>query len=203
MEIIKGIVLDWINVVLLITAILNLALGLVILFNGSTKKINKVYFWNIVAIIAWVLAMFFFRSASQDIAVLWGKILYISPTFIASSLLYFTYIFPSTKDKYINSKKVVIFLINFLVVFLVIMPDFIIEDVYLRSDQEKFIKFGNFYFIYFLYTLGLFSFAFIRLFRKYINLTGKEKSQVLYLLIGYAIAANLAFLTNFSAWQKE
>lgn len=187
---------DQINIALLFVAFLNLGLGFIIYFSGRKRIINRVYFINILAIISWTLAMFFFRSALESGGLLWCKILYITPTLVASSFLCFTYIFPS-KTEHNAQKKCIFFLfINFLLIILIIAPNFIVSDVNISYKSENEIIFGPFYFLYFIYTLFFFSFGFWRLFRKYLKVQGIERSQILYLFIGYALAANLAFVTN-------
>lgn len=187
---------DAINIALVITALLNGLLGVVIFLNGHHKKINVVYSLNIVAIISWTVAMIAYRSAPQETSMFWSRILYITPTFIASSFLYFTYIFPSERDKHICLKSLLIFLINAVLVVMVAWPGFIIEAVNIRPGFEKQLIFTNYYWFYFLYTAGFFTFGFVRLFRKYTHGIGVGRLQTLYLWSGYAIAANLAFISN-------
>ncbi|OGZ86530.1 MAG: hypothetical protein A2463_03495 [Candidatus Staskawiczbacteria bacterium RIFOXYC2_FULL_32_10] len=148
------------------------------------------------AIISWVMAMFFYRSSPPETNLLWCTILYVTPTLIASSFLYFTYIFPSQKEKYIWWRTILIFGINLAIIVMVIWPGFIIKEVNIRSGQEKEIIFTTYYWFYFLYTLLFFSFGFLRLFIKYFRNKGIERSQIIYLATGYSLAANLAFATN-------
>lgn len=191
-----SIIFDTRNVLLLTTTLLSIILGLLIYFNGRSKRINKVYTWNIIAIIGWIVSMILFRSSLKEFDLFWSIILYISATPIASSFLYFTYIFP-TEDN-VNFKKVkwLIFSTNVLLILLIGIPGYIIKEVNIRPGLEKEIIFTKFYLLYVLYTLTFFSFAFYRLFKKYKRSIGVARSQIFYLLIGYASAANLAFITN-------
>src|SRR3989339_273176 len=157
---------DPINISLISTALLNFFLGLLIFISGKNKKINIVYSLNIVAIISWILAMFFYRSSPKETNLLWCTILYVTPTLIASSFLYFTYIFPSQKEKYFFWRTVLIFGINLLIIILVIWPGFIIKGVSVRPGLEKQIIFTSYYWFYFLYTSIFFSLGFFRLFVK-------------------------------------
>ncbi|MFH1142192.1 MAG: ATP-binding protein [Candidatus Uhrbacteria bacterium] len=191
-----SLLLDPINSLLIITAGLNLTLGAIIFVYGRNKEMNIVYSLNIIAIISWIVAMFIFRSAPAETSIFWCTVLYTTPTFIASSFLYFTYIFPAQRDETAPIKMLLIFCINVLIVFMVIKPDFMITDVNIRHGLEKEIIFTKAYWFYFLYTAGFFSFGFYRLFKKYFKSTGTERLQILYLSSGYSIAANLAFATN-------
>jgi signal transduction histidine kinase len=189
--------LDTKNVLLLFTVFLNLVLGFFIFFNGRHKRINKIYSWNIAAIITWVLAMFLYRSASAESGLFWSIILYTTPTIIASSFLYFTYIFPTQKIEKLGWRPWVIFLSNLYVIFLVAIPGLVIQEVNVRLGLEKEIIFNLIpYLFYAFYILMCFSLGFARLFQKYLKSKGRERIQVVYLLFGYAVAANLAFVTN-------
>ena len=186
---------DPINISLIVTALLNLSLG-VLIFTGWRKKINIVFSLNIMAVISWTLAMFFYRSSTPEFNLLWCTILYVTPTLIASSFLYFTYIFPSQKEKYIWWRTLLIFGINLAIIVMVIWPGFIIKEVNVRLGLEKQIIFTPYYWFYFIYTLEFFSFGFFRLFIKYFKSKGIERLQIIYLVTGYSLAANFAFITN-------
>ena len=146
--------------------------------NGRKKKINVVYSLNIIAIISWVVVMILFRSASPEASLFWCTILYIAPTFIASSFLYFTYIFPSQRDKNVPLKSLLIFSINGLIVAMVALPGLIIKEVNIRPGLEKEIIFTKYYWFYFIYTAEFFSYGFFRLFKKYLKSVGIERLQV-------------------------
>ncbi len=191
------ILFDKINIALLVTAVLNFILGLLIIYSGRNRRVSRVYFLNIIAIIGWIMAMFFYRSASTSgTALFWCTILYVIPTIVASSFLYFTYIFPSQEEKNIILRALVIFGINFLVILSIVIPGLTIREVNIIPGEEHEIIFSSVYVIYFIYTLCFFSFGFLRLFKKILKNIRSERNQILYLLMGYSLAANLAFVTN-------
>ena len=191
-----GVIFDVINIVLVLVACINFFLGVLVFLNGKQKKINVVYSLNALAVVSWVVSMIFFRLASPETNLFWATILYISPTFVASSFLYFTYIFPSQQEKKLFLKSVVIFSINALIVVLVAWPDFIVREVNVRPGLEKELLFGRFYWLYAIYIFSFFTFGFWRILQRLLCETGIEKLRTLYFLLGYAIAANLAFVTN-------
>lgn len=190
------ILFDTINVLVAITALLNLILGVVIYFNGQHKKINSLYSLIIMAVISWVLAMVMYRSSTQSMGLFWCTILYLAPTFIASSLLYFTYFFPSEKDKNIEFKKYIILTINLFIAIMVVWPGLIIKEVNVRPGLENQIIFTQYYWIYVIYIIAFFNYGFYRLFIKYLRGNGSEKQQIIYVLIGDVIATTAAFITN-------
>lgn len=191
-----SILFDKINILLLVTALLNLFLGFIIFFNGRNKKINIVYTLNIVTIISWVLGMVLYRSAPLETSLFWCTVLYIAPTLIASSFLYFTYIFPMKIDSNVTLKSVIIFSINTIIIIMLAWPGLVIKAVNINPGFEKEIIFTKFYWFYFLYIAGFFSYGFQRLFLRYLKSSGIERLQIIYFLLGYAIASNLAFVTN-------
>lgn len=188
---------DYIQIALLVTAFVNFLLGLIILGKGPRERINRVYAINILAIIGWILGMFLYRQASAQKALFWTRVLYVTPTFIASTFLYFTYIFPKPDPAYSRFKNFLIFLGNALIIGLVLHPTLIIKDVATPQGQEKQIFWGNFYFLYALYIAGYFTFGFWRIFKKFISSTDwLEKRQIFFFLFGYFLAANFAMITN-------
>ncbi|MFH1827454.1 MAG: histidine kinase dimerization/phospho-acceptor domain-containing protein, partial [bacterium] len=187
---------DTINLLLVVVSLFNFGLGVILYFKGGKNKVNIFYSWNIVFIVGWILAMFMFRSANKGNGLIWCQILYMMPTFIASSFLLFTYIFPSQIEIYTFWKVFFILFVNIVIVIFTALPNYIIKEVNIRSGLEKEIIFGKLYIFYALYILVYFSFAFWRLFKKYKNVTRIAHMQILYLLTGYALAANLAFITN-------
>jgi signal transduction histidine kinase len=188
--------LDQINIALIVVTCVNFLLALAILLNDSKQKINRAYSLITLAIISWVVAMIFYRSAPSELALFAGTLLYVSATLIASTFLYFTYIFPSEKDTHITLKSTFIFLVNGILIGMIIWPDFIIQAVNIRAGAEKEIIFTDYYWFYFFYIFSFFSYGFMRLSAKYRQSSGIERQQVLYVLSGYAITGNLAFITN-------
>lgn len=187
---------DVINFFLATTALLNFFLGILVLANGVRQRLNLIYTGNVIAIIAWVMAMVFYRSAPQESALFWCTILYIAPTIVASSFLYFTYIFPSQQVTSLRFQQVLIISANIGIIIITVLPGFLIQEVNIRPGLEKEIIFTSQYIWYFLYISFLFSYGFLRLFHRYRNSKDIERRRIFFFLTGYAIAANLAFVTN-------
>lgn len=190
------ILLDTINTLLIGAAFLNLLLGSIIYFNGPRKKANVIYSMVCASVLAWVFGMILFRSAPPETSLLWATVLYATATFIPSIFLYFTYVFPSEERVKFWKSGLIIFSLNAIVVLMIIMPGFIIQEVHARPGLEKEILFTQNYWFYFLYILSLFTYGFYRLFRKYQESRGIEKNQILYLLLGTSLSASGAFATN-------
>jgi signal transduction histidine kinase len=190
------IIFDPINIALLTTAIFNSVLAAIIYFSSGKSRYAKVYAGHIIAIIVWVAAMALYRSSPPETAMLFSKILYIAPTFIASIFFLFTCIFPY-KDKFHFKKQVAaVFAWNLVVAVMIAAPGLTIKDVLVVPGEEKKLLFTNWYIVYFLYTLVVFTLAYSKLFWKYFRTEKKAKAQTLYILIGHFLSSNLAFVTN-------
>jgi len=195
------ILFDKINIALIIIAFLNFGLGTLIYLKGRQRKVNLVYTFNIITIIGWILAMVLYRSAGPKESIFWCKILYISPTFIASSFLYFTYIFPSQIRKISLLEKILICAGNIIIIALILIPNLIIKNILIHPGSEKEIIFGPGYIFYVIYIILYFSLGFWKLFKKYLKSHSIEKNQIIYLMSGYIISTNLALVTNlFMPW---
>src|SRR3989344_2684174 len=189
-------VLDGINTSILIVASINILLGILIYANKRKAVKNRIYIINIIAIIAWILGMFLYRSA-VDSLIFWAIVLYIPPTFIAGTFLYFTYFFPLRDVSFLRLKTALIFILNIILATLVVFPGAVIESVFIRPGMEKSIVFGPWYWLYAVYIISFFTFGLSRLFIKMFRSRNTfERRQILYLLIGYFIAANPAMATN-------
>lgn len=189
-------VLDSVNILILIIASINILLGILIYANNRKAAVNRIYIINIIAIVAWILGMFLYRSAADSL-IFWTIALYIPPTLIASTFLYFTYFFPTYIVSLSRLKIALIFIPNIFLVALTIFPGIIIKEVFVRPGMEKLIIFGPWYWLYAAYIVFFFSFGIYRLFVKMLRCHNAfERRQILYLLIGYFIASNLAMATN-------
>lgn len=189
--------MELVTLLLTIVAIVNAALGLILLFNaGERSRVSLVYAINVAAILSWTGTMLYFRIGLQEDVVWLAKLLYISATLIASSFLYFSYVFP--KEEYCSKlKTLLIFGPNLLLAAFTAWGPFIISDVIVNPLAENTIIFGEGYIAYVAYILVYFLYSFYRLFVKYLETKSPiEKRQIIYLLIGYVIPANIAFATN-------
>jgi len=191
---------DPISVFLGVSAAVSATFGAVLIYHGQARRVSLVYAVNIVMILWWVWSMFFYRGASPETVLFWAKMLYISASFIASSFFYFTFIFPEPEKGVFKRKFLPIFTPNIVLAALITFSPWIISDAAVQIHNENTIVFGQWYWIYVLYILFFFLYGFIRIFRKYLKAIDKtERTQIIFLLIGYAVGANISFATNLLA----
>ncbi|MFH1508752.1 MAG: histidine kinase N-terminal 7TM domain-containing protein [bacterium] len=192
--------IDFIYILQIIVAVFDLLLALYVFAKGNKNNKNIFYALNILAIIFWTIGLILFQSFSFVGDKLWITILYIAPTFTASTFLAFSYFFPTKDKRYSKTKIISIFIINLSLIILILIPDLIVIEGSV-FDGIKGITLGPAYFLYVLYIFGFYTIAFTRIFLKHFQVNRIEKKQIKILLIGYMIAANAAFITNlFLPW---
>ncbi len=181
---------DTINTLLAIIFLFNLALLLPILRNIRNNIQTFVYAVNIITILLWLVTMIGYRSENQYFET-WLRSLYVAAIFIGVTYMQFTFFYPLR----MKHAKYYIYFINFIAfctAYLVTLTDTIITRGVATTEGEPHIIFGEWYPLYIFIILVPFVTGFAR--HAYVIL--KHKSKVLYLLVGYFISANIAFVTN-------
>lgn len=190
--------LDYRTVLLLLGIVMNTVLGLLIWIHRKSEFVNRVYVFNIICIIWWSVMIVIYRLIETNL-IGWTIGLYIAPTFIASSFLYFAFLFPEEHPRLPLRKWYSHFLVvtNALIVLCTAIPGVIIQSVDLVPGGENIIHFGPLYILYTTYISGFFGLGLLILARKLILLEDKVKRrQLVYLLWGYLIASTFAMVTN-------
>ncbi len=188
--------MDIITTILIVVTCTILGLGFSVI-HTSREKLNRLYFVNILTIIGWGITMIYYRLSSDFTIVFWTKLLYVAASLIASNFLYFTYAFPKTTYSISNLKKLWIFLPNIILIFFIINGDWIIAGAKVNDIGENFIYWGSIYFIYAIYILVYFNFAFYKLINKFKNSNNHiEKIQLGYVIVGYMSSGFISFATN-------
>lgn len=145
---------------------------------------------NIVMILLWVITMIGYRSQTIYFDA-WLRALYVAAIFIGVTYMQFTFFYPII----LRNAKWYIYVIHslaFLIAYLVVLTDKIIVKGVPNFFGEPTIIFGPWYLLYILIILLPFAAGFAR----HIYLFQTKKVKVLYLLLGYGISANIAFITN-------
>jgi signal transduction histidine kinase len=187
---------DYITVLLAVVTVINAALGLLILLSPGKQASSRIYSLIMLTTLLWIFSIIFYRQSSPENIVLWTKALYISASLIASTFLFFTYMFP-VKDDFPWWKKAAVVLPNVFIIALIVFGDYIISDATVNLAGENVIIFGKFYFLYVVYILAFFNYAFYRLYEKSKTLTEVyQRRQALFFLTGYLISSFIAFTTN-------
>lgn len=184
------IVYDTINTLLVIILLFNVALLLPILRGVKNNTQTLVYAINIVTILGWVITMVGYRS-QNDFFEVWLRALYVVAVFIGVTYMQFTLYYP-LKIRHVARYLYPVGGFTTLVAVLVIFTDTIIVRGVKNQLGEPSIVFGPWYPLYIAAIIVPFSIGFLR--HAYVLV--KHKSRVGYLLLGYFISADIAFITN-------
>lgn len=185
------------NILLIITMLMNLVLGILIFTRQRTEYESRVYTINILFILWWIASMLMYRTGTDPL--LWSTIsLYLAPTFIASSFLYFTLLFPNSPVKNYENYLPWIALTNVCMAYLTATPGYVIKSVTYVANSENIINFGFLYPLYAIYISGFFGAGLIILAFKHAHFKKNvlKRRQILYLLFGYSVASTTAMITN-------
>lgn len=190
--------LDFQTILVALSIVMNTILGILILVRKNNEYVNRVYVFNIACIIWWSVMIVFYRVAETHLLD-WTMGLYVAPTFIASSFLYFSFLFPEEHPRipYRAWYSWAIVGSNAFIAAATLIPGAIISNAAAVPGQENVITFGALYPLYALYISGFFGLGLLILARKMLLLDDKtRRRQLVYLLWGYMIASTFAMLTN-------
>lgn len=121
----------------------------------------------------------------------WLRALYVAAIFIGVTYMQFTFFYP-IKFLYAKYYIYVITILAFATAYIVTLTDAIIVEGVKTLSGEPIIIFGSWYPLYVFIIIVPFVSGFLR----HIYVIVKHKSSVLYLLLGYLLSANIAFITN-------
>ncbi len=186
---------DFRNIIVVVSLVIHATLLWLLYRYGRKTPGGKAYSVAILAIAGWILPMVFYRSHIFGEVVLWARILYIMASFTSTSFFLFTFVFPDNKKP---SLWVEIGLVveNLLIILLCLHPTLMIKGVSVVDKGEDIILWGPLYVVYTLHISLFFILGFVNLFFKMRRSEGVVRSHILYILIGYFCASNLAMTTN-------
>ena len=187
--------MDFRNIIVLVSLAIHISL-LWVLYRYSRKThAGRAYIIAILAIAGWIFPMALYRSGLFGQTLLWARLLYVMASFTSTSFLFFTFIFPDNKlpKRWVQT---LLFVENLLIVFLCFHPSWMIRGVEIVSGEEHKILWGPLYVIYTSHISLMFLTGFVILFLKWRKALGILKKQILSILVGYFLGANLAMITN-------
>jgi len=189
--------MDLKNIIIIVSAIINLFLGFFILQKGQNKIVNKLYALIAFSVCFWGLGMVLYRSSlTIDVSLLWCRILYLAPIFIVGSFLLFSYVFPEGKEKIKKSIIATVVIVGSAIFWLTIFTDKIIKSIIFASGEEKTIVFGQQYFLYSLFISVFFIWAYVNLLIRRHKSSGIFRVQISYVFWGTFLASTLGMITN-------
>ena len=189
--------IDTINILIILAAVGNLIYGGIVFSRNKGSFSNKLFFALTVSVSLWGIAMFLFRSATDErTATFIARLLYVAASLIPVSFSAFTSLFPKKKLQ-INIPEFTLTLVSLLlVVYVVLFTNLFISGVHFTSTEPIIIF--NFYLhlSYALYISIFFLLGFIKLFYSYQNSSGLLRTQLIYMMIGALVPTFLSMITN-------
>src|SRR3989338_6940668 len=184
-----------INLIVIITVLVNLILGLMVYLVNRKSPINKTFAGIVFCVVVWILSIFMYRSSGNvHEAFFWVKVSNGITGFIPAFFLVFRLVFPrKRKDMSILSR--VIFIITPIAFFILGFLGLIAGGV-VSVDHSYSPAPGIFYILFILYFLIFFILAFKNLFISYRHAEGVEKLQIKFFFIGTFATALIAIITN-------
>lgn len=173
---------------------INLLLGLVVL-KRSFSKVNLSFFVMVVVSSFWAAIVYVsdFKFSSPGLVLLLNRLTFTAAILLVSAFYAFTYYFPVTLSKK-GFYNTIIYVISAITFLLTLTP------LTIKSVSEKSwgwnIESGPFYWVFLAaFSLILIS-SFYQLFRKQKNLSGIQKVQLKFMILGTLLTAIFATLTN-------
>ncbi len=179
----------------LTTGILNLLLGLVIYFRNSKDLVSKSFAVMTIFVGLWSFAAFAFRIIPvESYSYLAGYILYVTAAILPQLFFVMTLAFPPIS--WLNKRILFFVALECLgIVVVTCWPGLVIRSLELRGT-EKILLWNPFYLIYALHHFMFFALGYGVLAKKYFLASGVQKKQVLYVILGTILPANLALISN-------
>ena len=181
---------------LLVTSVINLILIMVVGLIKNKKKDTLYFLLFAVSVFGWVVSRLAYGVLDGFPLKIAAMSLYFSATFIPFFLYLFIEAFPNKTLR--DERKKLIFL-SIPALFLAVLsyiPNAIIVNVQTNAEGIKEIIFGKFYYVYFLYIFIYFLAAFIKIFIKERNASGRERNQLEIVLLSIIISCSVGVLTN-------
>lgn len=199
--------------ILIVTIGINVFLGFLILIKNGKPIINKVFVCFILAISFWVLANYFADHAqSNQQAWFWSQMSWASAGLLLLAGSIFVHFFPFKDARSIKIKFFILSLITAGFCFFVLTNFFrlFIKETILGSQGIENIVYGPLFICGMLYFSAFVVFILIKFCRKYRKVSGFEKLQGKYFLLGWLgflsigiiFSLILPFFTNNALWSK-
>lgn len=190
--------LDAINIIILLTALVNTIYGLVVYSRNRHDATNISFFILTLSVSFWDITMFAYRAAEDPfIALICSRILYVAASTIPIAFLFFVLIFPDGSFKPSKWQKFLLPVPFIISCIISITPSFLIENVLFVPNQENTIIFNFGLHIYYaIYIISYFFFGYLILFKKYSKAEGVLKTQILFILIGTFVSTTIGVFSN-------
>lgn len=188
------------GIILLIIALLELALGFNIYSRDRNNSVNKSFLALTLGVIIWVAVNAFLALTKETDLVLWYRLAYFAGVIIASSFLYFAWVFPYRLFFTDWRRKIIVIAPIILFIPLFFLTDLMILSV-TKNEQVPVVDYGSWFSLYVAYFVAFFAWAFLSLVKKYRRSDGMHRWQLKYVIISALIPVVVNLFTDiFLPW---
>ncbi|HLE48860.1 MAG TPA: ATP-binding protein [Patescibacteria group bacterium] len=184
-----------IDLALILSGILSIPVFLVVLVKNPKNPLNLSFSVFILNVIVWAFAIAFFRlSKTQEPALFWSRMIYVSGSIVPSAIFYFSYTLVNGKfpEKIWTILLVTVPFIFFIPLF---NTNLWIERIIL-DDQGNSVILGPVYIIWAIYLGIIYNTALVILIRGMMRLKGNIRSQIRYVLLASMLPMVIGIVPN-------
>jgi signal transduction histidine kinase len=186
-------------VILLTTCSINIALALLVISKknkGTDISASHTFLLSILSLVAWSVCNYLAdTSDTTDAALFWTKTTFPAALCMGWSIVYLSYIFP-IKRKGSRIANSVYAVVAFIFSYIAMGSWVVVEVTRVEGVGISDVVVGPLYNLVTLIYLIQISHSTFNFISNYKNLTGKPKSQVKYVLIGWTTFLSIAFITS-------
>ena len=181
------------EIIILISGIINLILGLVVLF-GSEQKRGRVAFAFFSAMtFLWALCNFFLYSSDFPIFV---RLAYSAGALVLTSIIFGVLIFTS-RSKVKKYKSISVFAIGIIIAVLPLATDLVVNNIKKNIERGFDQDTGVLFSVYVIFFLFSYFFVIFKLGRYLRQSSGQERSQTRLILLGFSLYVGCSILLSF------
>ncbi|MCA9388861.1 hypothetical protein KC644_03835 [Candidatus Berkelbacteria bacterium] len=178
----------------ILAIVINLLLGLIVIRQASNKNANQLFLAFILSVLTWLIFNFLTDVYTSN-SLLFSRLTYFGSTLISIFLVYFSYYFPRRDTPIGNLRHITILVPAISILLISVFTNLVVQGVKSESwgidivPGDLNILYPVFFFVYSLWSINI-------LRKKLIISSGRERSQILYVIIGLILSLVAGFFTN-------
>jgi signal transduction histidine kinase len=170
-------------------------LSLIVYIKNRKSLENKIFSLFIISVLIWTITNYI-SDISKDYqqALLWSRLTILGPALMPVLFLHFTFLYPIKK----TVKKITLIILYSIpsIFILLSLTKFNIEAIKIHDWGVEVTKIGILYYFLFIYIITYFVWSITNLIIFYLKVDNTKKLQVIYIIVGFIIAACFGLFTN-------
>jgi len=185
-----------INIFLFLAFLVDLFLCAFVLFKKRNDEVAASFAFITFNVALWTLGILAFRITKDlNTALFWNREFILTASLIASGGVHFSFIFPNKPKTLSLARKLAIYIPNAIILYLVFVPGFLIEDIIIRDWGKESIL-GSWYIYYGLYFTFYMLWTLRNYIRSYLSTTGTTRLQIKYVIMATLISVTFGAYFN-------